>query len=184
MNNKNIALFNNMLPIVFLQKCNTEINFTTQIEDLSFLLKILKKSILFQFAVLASISGIDYHNAIYRFGVAYDIYSIKFNLRLRVSIFIDYLEEIDSITNIFPSANWWEREVWDLFGLFFKNHPDLRRILLDYGFEGHPMRKDYPVYGLTELYYNIEEKRILIVPTELSQEYRLFSFDTPWENGI
>ena len=99
---------------------------------------------------------------------------------MRLKVFVTELDTVPSIVSIFKCANWWEREIWDMYGIFFSNHPDLRRILTDYGFEGHPMRKDFPVYGYVEVFYDNIQKRILIESIELSQEYRVFSFDTPW----
>jgi NADH:ubiquinone oxidoreductase subunit C len=106
--------------------------------------------------------------------------SLCFNNRIRVKIFINEITSVLSSTSVFINANWWEREVWDLFGIFFENHMDLRRILTDYGFEGHPMRKDFPLFGYVELRYNENKKRIVSDKVQLSQEFRIFSFDTPW----
>jgi NADH dehydrogenase (ubiquinone) Fe-S protein 3 len=133
-----------------------------------------------QYKVLSSISGVDYPNREQRFEVSYDLLSIKYNHRIRIKTFIDDLNPLESITSIFPAASWWEREIWDLYGVFFQNHPDLRRILTDYGFEGHPMRKDFPLSGYTEVRYDEIKKRVICEPLELPQEYRNFDFASPW----
>ncbi len=110
--------------------------------------------------------------------------SIRFNSRIRVKIVITELQPIDSITTIYKAAAWWEREAWDMFGIFFTNHPDLRRILTDYGFEGHPLRKDFPLSGFLEVYYNELKKRVVYEPINLSQQYRLFEFNSPWNKKV
>jgi NADH:ubiquinone oxidoreductase subunit C len=110
--------------------------------------------------------------------------SIRFNNRLKVKININELESVDSIINIYKTAGWSEREAWDMFGIFFNNHPDLRRILTDYGFEGHPLRKDFPLSGFVEVYYNELKKRVVYEPLNLSQQYRLFEFNSPWNKKI
>jgi NADH dehydrogenase (ubiquinone) Fe-S protein 3 len=133
-----------------------------------------------QYKILSSISGVDYPERHQRFEIAYDLLSLKFNHRIRVKVFVDEYATIDSIVSIFPAASWWEREVWDLYGVFFQNHPDLRRILTDYGFEGHPMRKDFPLSGYTEVRYDEIKKRVICEPLELPQEYRNFDFASPW----
>jgi NADH/F420H2 dehydrogenase subunit C len=180
MNKESIVLFRATLPVLLFQRFVNETALIVLARNLIATLKILKKSMLFQFNLLTAISGVDYYNSDYRFNVTYELLSLKYNSRIRVKIFLQPLESVNSIVMLFKNANWWEREVWDLFGIFFNNHPDLRRILLDYGFEGHPMRKDYPVYGYTEIFYDISDKRIRVIPIELAQEYRAFSFDTPW----
>jgi NADH dehydrogenase (ubiquinone) Fe-S protein 3 len=106
--------------------------------------------------------------------------SLTFNSRLRIKIFVNEVTSVDSIVPLFCNANWWEREVWDLFGIYFQNHPDLRRILTDYGFEGYPMRKDFPLSGYVEVRYDQTKKRIVVEPVELAQEFRAFSYETPW----
>jgi len=102
------------------------------------------------------------------------------NSRIRIKVFVNEITSIDSTVNIFQNANWWEREVWDLYGIYFNNHPDLRRILTDYGFEGYPMRKDFPLSGYVEVRYDQTKRRVILEPIELTQEFRSFSFETPW----
>jgi NADH:ubiquinone oxidoreductase subunit C len=110
----------------------------------------------------------------------YDLLSITYNARIRIKVFINETTSVDSIVEIFQNANWWEREIWDLYGIYFNKHPDLRRILTDYGFEGYPMRKDFPLSGYVELRYNQNKKRIVVEPLELTQDFRYFNFETPW----
>ena len=120
-------------------------------QQLFFSLKCLKLHINYQYVLLSCISGIDFLGKAYRFGVVYDLLSLTFNQRIRIKTFVNEITSVASVTSLYINANWWEREVWDLFGIYFENHPDLRRILTDYGFEGHPMRKDFPCYGFIEL---------------------------------
>jgi len=135
-----------------------------------------------QFTSIADLCGVDVPSRPYRFEVVYNLLSIRFNQRIRVRTYTDEQTPIDSICNIFPGANWYEREVWDMYGVFFANHPDLRRILTDYGFEGHPFRKDFPLSGYTECRYDDEVKRVVIEPLEMSQEFRKFELEAPWES--
>lgn len=108
---------------------------------------------------------------------------IQYNSRIRVQTSVDEITPICSTVNIFPSAGWWEREVWDMFGVYFSDHPDLRRILTDYGFEGHPLRKDFPLSGYVEVRYDDSEKRVVSEPIEMTQEFRYFDFASPWEQS-
>ena len=112
--------------------------------------------------------------------MVYDLLSLTFNTRLRIKSLVNLTMISYSITHIFQNANWWEREIWDMFGIFFKDHPDLRRILTDYGFEGYPMKKDFPLFGFVELRYNETKKKVILEPIVLSQKYRLFNFEMPW----
>ena len=180
MNLKSVLTLNKILPTILFQKFNSEISLLVRVKNLLITLITLKKSILYQFTLLTAISGVDYYNNKYRFNVTYELLSLVYNTRVRVKVFLTEIDSVPSIVEIFKNANWWEREVWDLYGIFFSNHPDLRRILTDYGFEGYPMRKDFPVYGYVEVFYDSIQKRILIESIELSQGYRVFSFDTPW----
>jgi len=137
-----------------------------------------------QFKMLSDICAVDYINKKQRFEIIYNLLSIRFNNRLKIKIAINELQPVDSIANIYKNADWSEREVWDMFGIFFLNHPDLRRILTDYGFEGHPLRKDFPLSGFLEVYYNELKKRVVYEPINLSQQYRLFEFNSPWNKKI
>jgi NADH-quinone oxidoreductase subunit C len=130
---------------------------------------------------LMDISGVDYPNRPDRFEVVYQLLSLVHNARLRVKARTDGLSPMPSVTSIFKSAGWFEREVWDMFGVAFSSHPDPRRILTDYGFEGHPLRKDFPLMGLTEVRYDPEQKRIIQEPVKLPQDLRVFDFLSPWE---
>lgn len=135
-----------------------------------------------QFKLLMDITAVDYPDREKRFEVVYILLSVKYNSRVIVKTYIDEMTPIDSITTIYSSGNWYEREVWDLFGIYFLGHPDLRRILTDYGFEGHPMRKDFPLSGYVEVRYDDEKKRVVTEPLEMTQEFRSFDFLSPWED--
>lgn len=150
--------------------------------NLTFLLTFLKNHYSLQYKTLISITAVDYPNRENRFEVNYFLLSYKLNNRLTIKVDTNDTTPIDSITSIYKSASWYEREVWDLFGVFFSNHPDLRRILTDYGFDGFPFRKDFPQTGFLEVRYDDEKKYVLYEPIELSQEFRSFDFVTPWLN--
>lgn len=117
-----------------------------------------------------------------KFQVVYNLLSLKFNNRIRVKTYCDEMTPLESACSVYQGANWYEREVWDMYGVFFSDHPDLRRILTDYGFSGHPQRKDFPLTGFVEVRYDDEVKRVVCEPVELSQEFRKFDLGSPWEN--
>lgn len=144
-------------------------------------LSILRDNPECRFRVLVDICGVDYPNELPRFKVVYHLLSVEHNTRIRVKIAVDADALVPSVTSIFHCANWYEREVWDLYGILFSNHPDLRRILTDYNFEGHPLRKDFPLTGYIEVRYNEDEKRVVYEPVKLPQDYRSFDFLSPWE---
>ena len=133
------------------------------------------------FKVLVDICGADYPERETRFEVVYNLLSVKHNLRARVKVMTDESTPVPSVTGVYSSANWYERETWDLYGVFFADHPDLRRILTDYGFEGHPLRKDFPLTGYVEVRYDEEQKRVVYEPVKLTQDFRTFDFLSPWE---
>lgn len=133
-----------------------------------------------QFRNLTEMTAVDIPKLPSRFQVVYQLLSVKFGTRVRVKTYTDELTPLESVTPVFNGAIWLEREMWDMFGVFFSNHPDLRRILTDYGFEGHPLRKDFPLTGYTEVRYDEELKRVIMEPVELSQEFRNFQFSSPW----
>src|SRR5512145_319445 len=134
-----------------------------------------------QFKLLMDVCGVDYPERDKRFDVVYNLLSIKHNQRIRVKLATDESTPVPSVTSVFSSAGWFERETWDLYGVFFSNHPDLRRILTNYGFEGHPLRKDFPLTGFVELRYDNEQKRVVYEPVQLTQDFRSFDFLSPWE---
>ena len=134
-----------------------------------------------RFRQLIDITAVDYPEKEKRFKVVYLLLSHENNLRILINMNIDEKTPVPSITKIFPSANWMEREVFDMYGISFKDHPDLRRILTDYGFEGYPLRKDFPLTGHTEVRYSEEKKKVIYEPVKLDQEYRDFDFESPWE---
>ena len=134
-----------------------------------------------KFKQLIDISGVDYPENEKRFELIYLFLSHENNLRIKLLIKFEISQAIHSITKIFPSANWMEREVFDMYGIKFKNHPDLRRILTDYGFKGHPLRKDFPLTGFNEVRYSEKDKKVIYEPVKLEQNYRNFDFESPWE---
>ena len=141
----------------------------------------LKDHLNTQYKVLIDITAIDYPNQNKRFEIVYNLLSKEYNFRIRIKTCVDEITPLNSCTNLYSSAGWWEREVWDMFGIFFFGHPDLRRILTDYGFQGHPLRKDFPLTGYTEVRYDDSEKRVVTESLELSQEFRYFDFSSPWD---
>ncbi|CDO70281.1 hypothetical protein BN946_scf184942.g81 [Trametes cinnabarina] len=134
-----------------------------------------------QFKSVMDISGVDFPEREKRFEVVYHLLSVKYASRIRVKTYANEVDAVPSAMAVFNGADWYEREVWDLFGVFFKDHPDLRRILTDYGFEGHPLRKDFPLSGYTELRYDEERKRVVYEPLQLTQAFRNFDALSPWE---
>jgi len=134
-----------------------------------------------QYAALMDVSGADYPTRSQRFEVVYHLLSVKFASRIRVKTYADEVTPVPSAVGVFRGADWYEREIWDLYGVFFSGHPDLRRILTDYGFEGHPLRKDFPLTGYTEVRYDEEKKRVVYEPLQLTQAFRNFESTSPWE---
>ena len=133
------------------------------------------------FSQLIDVTAVDYPNRVERFEVVYNLLSMKKNVRIRVKVPLEEGLGVPSACEVYPAANWFEREVWDMYGIFFMYHPDLRRILTDYGFEGHPQRKDFPLTGHVELRYDEDQKRVVYEKVKLNQAYRSFDFLSPWE---
>jgi len=169
-----------LVPCYLYQENNQEKILFITLDNLFSVLSFLKQHIFSQFNLLTCISGIDFLGIKNRFCVVYELLSLTFNCRLRVKIFIDTYGFLYSCCSIFLCANWWEREIWDMFGIFFKYHPDLRRILTDYGFDGFPLRKDFPVCGYIDLRYDPKKRLICSEPLELSQNFRMFVFESQW----
>ncbi len=149
--------------------------------DLIEVIQFLKSNEKLKFKQLIDIAGVDYPDEEKRFQLVYLFLSHEYNNRIKLLIKFQSDQVINSITKIFPSANWMEREVFDMYGIKFKNHPDLRRILTDYGFKGHPLRKDFPLTGFNEVRYSEKEKKVIHEPVKLEQNYRNFDFESPWE---
>ena len=150
-------------------------------EDLIDVLLFVKTDKDMKFRQLIDITAVDYPEETERFKMVYMFLSHEFNQRMIISYFISENEVIPSLTTIFPSANWMEREVFDMYGINFKDHPDLRRILTDYGFKGHPLRKDFPLTGHTEVRYSEDQKKVISEPVKLEQNYRNFDYESPWK---
>ena len=150
-------------------------------QDILEVILFLKTNNLTKFRQLIDITAVDYPENENRFKLIYLLLSHEFNQRIVLDFFVHENVLIDSIVNIFPSANWMEREIFDMYGIKFKNHPDLRRILTDYNFEGHPLRKDFPLTGHNEVRYSEDEKKVVYEPVKLEQNYRNFDYESPWE---
>tara|TARA_A100001037_G_scaffold217867_1_gene195686 strand:- start:707 stop:1333 length:627 start_codon:yes stop_codon:yes gene_type:complete len=135
------------------------------------------------FKVLLDVCGVDYPDREKRFEIVYHLQSLRLNQRIRVKVLCGETDIIPSVTAVFSSANWYERETWDLYGVMFSEHPDLRRLLTDYGFDGHPLRKDFPLTGNVEVRYDEEQKRVVYEPVKLTQAFRSFDFMSPWEGA-
>ncbi len=134
-----------------------------------------------KFGALMDVCGVDWPAKAERFEVVYNLLSMRHNRRIRVKLTTDENTPVPSVTGVFPSAGWFERETWDMYGVFFADHPDLRRILTDYGFEGHPLRKDFPLTGHVEVRYDAEQRRVVYERVKLTQDFRSFDFMSPWE---
>ena len=160
---------------------NKELLIEVSDSDLINVIQFLKSNDLCKFRQLIDIAGIDYPENEKRFNLVYLLLSHEHNYRIKLLVQFDLNQTIPSITKIFPSANWMEREVFDMYGIKFKNHPDLRRILTDYNFKGHPLRKDFPLTGFNEVRYSEKEKKVIYEPVKLEQNYRNFDYESPWE---
>jgi NADH-quinone oxidoreductase subunit C len=160
---------------------NEELLIVVDDNDLVDVVHFLKSNETCKFKQLIDIAAVDYPENEKRFEIVYLFLSHENNLRIKLSIKFQLDQSINSLTKIFPSANWMEREVFDMYGIKFKNHPDLRRILTDYGFKGHPLRKDFPLTGFNEVRYSEKDKKVIYEPVKLEQNYRNFDFESPWE---
>ena len=178
---QNLKNLSQICPLEKIQIFNDNVILVVKPKFLFNLLLFLNNNILYQFKLLTCISGVDYPANKFRFNVVYELLSIKYNYRIRVKTFTHELLSIASCETIYFAANWYECEIWDLYGIFFKNHSNLKRILTDYGFEGFPLRKDFPLSGFVEMRYNEIENRVVNESLELCQEYRTFDFLSPWE---
>ena len=167
--------------VVSAKLVSDELVVTTRATGLLRLLAFLRDDSNCQFKVLTDISGADYPQREQRFEVVYNLLSLTQNQRMKLKVSTDEDTPVPTATGVFSSAGWYEREIWDLYGVFFSDHPDLRRILTDYGFEGHPMRKDFPLTGRVEVRYDEEQKRVVYDPVSLTQDFRTFDFLSPWE---
>ena len=160
---------------------NDELFIEVDEKDIIDVVQYLKSNENCKFKQLIDIAGVDYPENEKRFELVYLFLSHENNLRIKLLIKFETNQSISSLTKIFPSANWMEREVFDMYGIKFKNHPDLRRILTDYGFKGHPLRKDFPLTGFNEVRYSEKDKKVIYEPVKLEQNYRNFDFESPWE---
>ena len=160
---------------------NNELSINVEIENLYSVLLFLKTDERCRFKQLIDIAAADYPDEEKRFEICYLLLSHENNLRIKILINFSSEEKIPSMTKLYPSANWMEREVFDMYGIKFKDHPDLRRILTDYGFDGYPLRKDFPLTGFNEVRYSEKDKKVIYEQVKLEQEYRNFDFESPWE---
>jgi NADH-quinone oxidoreductase subunit C len=160
-----------------------EVVIETSSERLPGLMRFLRDDPQCRFEQLIDVIGVDWPERAKRFDVVYLLLSLRLNHRVRVKLETDENTPVPSLTPLWNAAGWFERETWDLYGIWFSDHPDLRRILTDYGFEGHPLRKDFPLTGFVELRYDEEQKRVVYEPVKLTQEFRRFDFLSPWEGA-
>jgi NADH-quinone oxidoreductase subunit C len=160
-----------------------ELMVVTTLDGLLRLMKLVRDDANCLFKVLLDVTAADYPEREERFEVVYNLLSLSHNQRIRIKVPADENAPVPSVTQLYSSAGWFEREVWDMFGIFFSDHPDLRRMLTDYGFEGHPLRKDFPLTGYVEVRYDDEQKRVVYEPVKLTQDFRSFDFMSPWEGA-
>lgn len=184
--NGEMLQFDRLLPVVGgliedASSQNGELVVRCSVENLIEVLTNLRDDDDLAFTQLTDLTAVDYPNRPYRFEMVYQLISITQNQRLRLLVAVEEGAVVPSVISIFNAANWAEREVWDMFGIFFSGHPDLRRLLTDYGFEGHPLRKDFPLTGYVEVRYDDTQRRVVYEPVHLVQEYRDFDFLSPWE---
>ncbi|MHA1599042.1 MAG: NADH-quinone oxidoreductase subunit C [Alphaproteobacteria bacterium] len=158
-----------------------ELSVTVKRDNIVKVLTYLRDDAHCQFKILLDVCGVDYPGRDQRFSVVYNLLSMTHNFRVRVKVRTAEKQPVPTVTGVFSSADWWEREAWDMYGIYFSGHPDLRRIMTDYGFEGHPLRKDFPLTGYVEVRYDDEAKRVVYEPVKLTQDFRSFDFVSPWE---
>jgi NADH-quinone oxidoreductase subunit C len=169
--------------LVTISDLDGQILIKTKPQDLEEVLFFLEGNEKAMFSMLISICGVDYPERVQRFSVVYALLSLKYNLRARVEVEVSEKQEVPSVNSVYSSACWYEREVFDMYGIKFSGSPDLRRILTDYGFEGHPLRKDFPLSGFVEVRYDLAKKKVVYEPVKLDQEFRDFDFLSPWEGS-
>jgi len=174
----------NMLPVYTITFSKGELALIVPSSHVVPTLKFLRDHTNCQSKCLIDICVVDYPEREARFEVVYNLLSVRYNTRIRIKTSVNEITAIESCSSIYQAGNWYEREAWDLYGVFFSNHPDLRRILTDYGFEGHPLRKDFPLSGYVEVRYDEIKKRVVCEPTELAQEFRNFDFTSPWNQDL
>ena len=167
-----------------LEHAGSELVFRVGRDALVDVLAFLRDDANCHFKSLVDLCGVDYPERPERFEVVYNLLSHRHNLRVRIKTSTDEDTPVPSVSGLFSSASWFEREAWDLYGIFFSDHPDLRRLLTDYGFEGYPMRKDFPLTGYVEVRYDDEQKRVVYEPVSLTQEFRSFDYLSPWEGPL
>ena len=171
-----------ILPIYSINNLKKELILNVPSSKILPILTFLKYHTLCQYKILSDLCALDFPEKKLRFNLIYNLISIHYNTRIIVKTSINEMTPLSSISSIFPGANWWEREIWDLFGIYFYNHPDLRPLLTDYGFEGYPLRKDFPLIGYLEVRYEEKKNQIIFEPLELSQDFKSFDFKSPWES--
>lgn len=170
-----------ILPVILSYNYDRNtLNIVVDPKDLFFVLTVLNLHSTLQYKLLTSITGVDYPDRKKRFEVIYELLSVRYNSRIRVKVLVNEVTPLKSVYSIFPAATWWEREIWDLFGVFFDSNHEIKRILTDYGFDGHPLRKDFPLSGYVESRYNDKIKRIVSEPLEHAQHFRSFDFSSGW----
>lgn len=174
-------IINRLIPVLQLYIFNIQPNFLIKTNLLKNVLIIFKNHFKHQFKILTCISGSDYPENYYRFSVLYELLCVKYNSRLRIKVAVDEINPLNSIEKVFIGADWWENEVWDMFGIFFLNKANITRLLTDYGFQGYPLRKDFPLTGFIESRYSVTKSRVAYENVELAQEYRIFNYLSPWE---
>ena len=162
---------------------NGELTIEARRAEITTVISFLRDDPICKFSSLIDICGVDYPSRERRFDVVYHMLSMAHNARIRIKVSTDETVPVHSVTSLFPNANWYEREAFDMYGILFDEHPDLRRILTDYGFEGYPLRKDFPLSGFVEVRYDEERKSVVYEPVNLPQEYRSFDFMSPWEGA-
>jgi len=182
-NLKNLISEKKELKLTQIELAYENLVLNCELENIVDNINILKRSPEFKFRQLIDIIGVDYPQKDKRFEVIYLLLSHEINFRVSLKIKINEKEIVPTLTGIFPSANWQEREVFDMYGVRFANHPDLRRILTDYEFEGYPLRKDFPLTGYKEVRYSAEHQKVIYEPVKLAQDYRDFNFESPWEGS-
>ena len=167
--------------VISTKVANNELFVEVRADAIEQVLMFLREDSSCKFQVLCDVCGVDYPERSERFDVVYNLLSLKHNQRITVKVKTDERTPVPSVVPLYPTANWFEREAWDMYGIMFSGHPDLRRMLTDYGFEGHPLRKEFPLSGHVELRYSEDEKRVVYEPVSLVQEFRKFDFQSPWE---